>query len=90
MTPRSQSVLGHREVGTTRPWSDAFPDLFTEDRNPLVGRFSESSRIYCATGFSGGGFKNATGYGHIAAYEVLGKQSFEGLEFVHPERFKTR
>ena len=69
--------------------SDAFPDLFTEDRNPLVGRFSESSRIYCATGFSGGGFKNATGYGHIAAYEVLGKQSFEGLEFVRPERFKT-
>ncbi|WP_040701663.1 N-methyl-L-tryptophan oxidase [Nocardia vinacea] len=69
--------------------SDAFPDLYTEDRNPLVGRFSESSRIYCATGFSGGGFKNATGYGHIAAYEALGKQSFEGLEFVRPQRFKT-
>jgi sarcosine oxidase len=69
--------------------SDAFPDLYTADRNPLVGRFSESSRIYCATGFSGGGFKNATGYGHIAAYEALGKQSLEGLEFVRPDRFKT-
>jgi sarcosine oxidase len=69
--------------------SDAFPDLYTEDRNPLVGRFSESSRIYCATGFSGGGFKNATGYGHIAAYEALGKQTFEGLDFVRPERFKA-
>ncbi|MFF2299634.1 FAD-dependent oxidoreductase [Arthrobacter sp. NPDC058127] len=69
--------------------SDAFPDLFTEDRNPLVGRFSESSRIYCATGFSGGGFKNATGYGHIAACEALGKQTFEGLDFVRPERFKA-
>jgi sarcosine oxidase len=69
--------------------SDAFPDLYTRDRNPLVGRFSGSSRIYCATGFSGGGFKNATGFGHIAAYEALGKQSFEGLEFVRPDRFKT-
>jgi sarcosine oxidase len=69
--------------------SDAFPDLYTEDRNPLLGWLSESSRIYCATGFSGGGFKNATGYGHIAAYEALGKQALEGLEFVRPERFKT-
>jgi sarcosine oxidase len=69
--------------------SDAFPDLYTEDRNPLLGWLSESSRIYCATGFSGGGFKGATGYGHIAAYEALGKKSLEGLEFVRPERFKT-
>jgi sarcosine oxidase len=69
--------------------SDAFPDLYTTDRNPLLGWFSESSRIYGATGFSGGGFKNATGYGHIAAYEALGKQSLEGLEFVRPDRFKT-
>ena len=69
--------------------SDAFPDLYTGDRNPLLGWRSESRRIYCATGFSGGGFKNATGYGHIAAYEALGKQTFEGLEFVRPERFRA-
>ena len=69
--------------------SDAFPDLYTEDRNPLLGWLGESSRIYCATGFSGGGFKNATGFGHIAAYEALGKQSLDGLEFVRPERFRT-
>jgi sarcosine oxidase len=69
--------------------SDAFPDLFTTDRSPLVGRFKEGSRIYCATGFSGGGFKNATGYGQIAAHEALGKQTFEGLDFVRPQRFKT-
>lgn len=69
--------------------SDAFPDLYTGDRNPLLGWLSESSKIYCATGFSGGGFKNATGYGHIAAYEVLGKQSLGGLEFVRPDRFET-
>jgi sarcosine oxidase len=69
--------------------SDAFPDLYTRDRNPLLGWLTESSRIYCATGFSGGGFKNATGYGLIAARETLGKQSLEGLDFVRPLRFKT-
>ncbi|MFC9336086.1 N-methyl-L-tryptophan oxidase [Arthrobacter sp. NPDC057009] len=69
--------------------TDAFPDLFTKDGNPLLGRFSEGSRIYCATGFSGGGFKNATGYGEIAAHEALGKRSFEGLDFVRPRRYKT-
>jgi sarcosine oxidase len=69
--------------------SDAFPDLFTTDRNPLVGRFNEGSRIYCATGFSGGGFKNATGYGQIAAHEALGKRTFDGLDFVRPQRFQT-
>ncbi|MFI8835141.1 FAD-dependent oxidoreductase [Streptomyces afghaniensis] len=70
--------------------SDAFPDLFTEDRHPLVGRLDENSRIYCATGFSGKGFKMATGYGHIAAHEALGKQTIEGLDFVRPDRFRTR
>jgi sarcosine oxidase len=69
--------------------SDAFPDLFTKDGNPLLGRLTENSRIYCATGFSGGGFKNATAYGEIAAHEALGKQTFDGLDFVRPERFKT-
>ncbi|MGO4589388.1 N-methyl-L-tryptophan oxidase [Paenarthrobacter sp. 2TAF44] len=69
--------------------SDAFPDLYTEDRNPLLGWLGRSSTIYGATGFSGGGFKNATGFGHIAAYEALGKQSVDGLEFVRPERFRT-
>ncbi|MDQ0821389.1 sarcosine oxidase [Arthrobacter sp. V4I6] len=70
--------------------SDAFPDLFTKDGHPLLGPFSEGSRIYCATGFSGGGFKNATGYGEIAAHEALGKQTFNGLGFVRPQRFRTR
>ncbi|WP_457963579.1 FAD-dependent oxidoreductase [Arthrobacter sp. D1-29] len=69
--------------------SDTFPDLYTKDGNPLVGRFSDGSRIYCATGFSGGGFKNATGYGQIAAHEALGKRTFDGLDFVRPQRFQT-
>ncbi|CAM5425376.1 N-methyl-L-tryptophan oxidase OS=Streptomyces alboniger OX=132473 GN=CP975_27180 PE=4 SV=1 [Streptomyces alboniger] len=70
--------------------SDAFPDLFTEDRHPLLGWLDQSSRVYCATGFSGKGFKMATGYGHIAAHEALGKQTIEGLDFVRPDRFKSR
>ncbi|MFJ8467111.1 NAD(P)/FAD-dependent oxidoreductase, partial [Streptomyces swartbergensis] len=70
--------------------SDAFPDLFTEDRHPLLGWLDQNSKVYCATGFSGKGFKMATGYGHIAAHEALGKQTIEGLDFVRPDRFKTR
>jgi sarcosine oxidase len=66
--------------------SDAFPDLFTTDSNPLLGRLKEDSRIYCATGFSGAGFKMASGYGEIAAHEALGKRSFDGLDFVRPQR----
>jgi sarcosine oxidase len=69
--------------------SDAFPDLYTKDRNPLLGFIQGGSRIYSATGFSGGGFKNATGYGDIAAQEALGKRSLDGLDFVRPQRFKT-
>ncbi|UZX01511.1 N-methyl-L-tryptophan oxidase [Arthrobacter sp. CDRTa11] len=68
--------------------SDAFPDLFTSDSHPLLGPVTDDSRIYCATGFSGGGFKNASGYGQIAAHEALGKGTIEGLDFVRPQRFK--
>lgn len=68
---------------------DAFPDLYTEDGNPLLGWMGESSRVYFATGFSGSGFKMATGYGHIAAHETLGTRTLKGLDFVRPARFKT-
>jgi sarcosine oxidase len=67
--------------------SDAFPDLFTTDRNPLLGRPNAGSRIYTATGFSGGGFKMATGYGEITALEALGKETFEDIDFLRPQRF---
>jgi sarcosine oxidase len=70
--------------------SDAFPDLFTSDGNPLIGHLNDQSKIYLATGFSGQGFKMATGYGEIAANEALGKRSFEGFKFLRPRRFKSK
>jgi sarcosine oxidase len=69
--------------------SDAFPDLFTADSNPLLGWRAEGSRIYNATGFSGAGFKMASGYGEIAAHEAMGKRVFEDLDFLRPERFRS-
>ncbi|MCP1413907.1 N-methyl-L-tryptophan oxidase [Paenarthrobacter sp. A20] len=68
--------------------SDAFPDLFTSDSQPLMGFLNESSHIYSATGFSGAGFKMASGYGEIAANEALGKRWFDGLDFLRPQRFQ--
>ncbi|WP_138417036.1 N-methyl-L-tryptophan oxidase [Sinomonas gamaensis] len=67
--------------------TDAFPDLYTSDGHPLLGRLAEGSRVYFATGFSGTGFKMASGYGEIAAHEALGKELFENLDFVRPYRF---
>ena len=69
--------------------SDAFPDLFTADHHPLLGQLRENSRIYCATGFSGAGFKMASGFGEVAASEALGTRLFEGLDFLRPQRFST-
>ena len=40
--------------------SDAFPTFSRPTVTPLLGKVDPDSRIYCATGFSGGGFKNAT------------------------------
>jgi sarcosine oxidase len=67
--------------------ADAYPDLHTSDGHPLLGHVGHTGRIYCATGFSGAGFKMASGYGEIAAHEALGKQMFDGLDFVRPQRF---
>ena len=41
--------------------SDAYPDLFTSDSTGLLGPLPGSDRIYCATGFSGTGFKICVG-----------------------------
>ena len=68
--------------------ADAYPDLFTSDSTGLLGPVPGSERMYCATGFSGLGFKMASALGAIAASEALGQgQPVAGLDFLRPARF---
>lgn len=80
---RCHSTARVGAVGRLRP-------LCVRAWRALLGRLREGSRIHCAaTAFSGAGFKMASAYGEIAAYEALGQRSFQGLDFVRPERFKA-
>lgn len=68
--------------------SDAYPDLYTSDSTGLLGPLPGSDRIYCATGFSGAGFKMSSALGAIAASEASGGGPLvEGLDFLRPARF---
>ncbi|MEO7122359.1 MAG: N-methyl-L-tryptophan oxidase [Lacisediminihabitans sp.] len=67
--------------------SDAYPDLYTDDRAALLGSLRTSQRIYCATGFSGSGFKMASAFGAMAAREALGGAQEGGFDFLRPDRF---
>ncbi len=70
--------------------SDAYPDLYTSDSTGLLGHVPGSERIYCATGFSGGGFKMSSALGAIAASEALGAVPLvDGLDFLRPARFAS-
>jgi sarcosine oxidase len=70
--------------------SDTYPDLFTSDSTGLLGPVPGSDRIYCATGFSGVGFKMASALGAVAASEALGQgRPVAGLDFLRPARFAT-
>jgi sarcosine oxidase len=70
--------------------SDAYPDLYTSDSTGLLGPVPGSDRIYCATGFSGAGFKMSSALGAIAASEALGRgQLVDGLDFLRPARFAS-
>ena len=68
--------------------SDAYPDLWTSDSTGLLGPLPGSDRIYCATGFSGAGFKMSSALGAIAAADALGRDPLvQGLNFLRPARF---
>jgi len=70
--------------------SDAYPDLYTSDSTGLLGPVPGSDRIYCATGFSGAGFKMCSALGAIAASEASGRgQPVDGLDFLRPARFAS-
>lgn len=67
--------------------SDTYPDLYTTDGAPLLGFAPGSRRIVVATGFSGAGFKMATGYGAIAASLALDPDGAAAPAFTDPARF---
>ena len=70
--------------------SDAYPELYTSDKTGLLGPVPGSERIYCATGFSGAGFKMCSALGAIAASEASGHGPLvDELDFLRPARFAS-
>jgi sarcosine oxidase len=71
--------------------SDSYPDLFSADRRPLIGTVPGRPRTHVATGFSGAGFKIASGVGALIARRALGHPTHPDLEgalrFADPGRF---
>lgn len=66
--------------------SRAYPELYSHDGMPLVGWIPEMSGVYVATGFTGGGFKMASGVGEAVARDLAGEQS-STVGFASPTRF---
>jgi sarcosine oxidase len=67
--------------------ADTYPDLYTTDGAPLLGLAPGSKRIVLATGFSGTGFKMASGYGAIAASLAADPDNAASPAFTNPARF---
>jgi sarcosine oxidase len=66
--------------------ADTYPDLYTNDGAPLLGFAPGSRRVVLATGFSGAGFKMASGYGAIAACLALDPDGAAAPAFTDPAR----
>jgi len=69
--------------------ADTYPDLYTPDMRPIIGRLPGAPRIYAATGFSGRGFKMAAGVGEVIARDLLTGSPGMDLDFASPDRFVT-
>lgn len=67
--------------------SKAYPDLYTSDAQPLIGWLPEMPGVYVSTGFSGKGFKMASGVGEAVAQDLFGPQPSQNVGFAHPSRF---
>jgi sarcosine oxidase len=68
---------------------DAFPDMYTADHKPMIGRDPETG-AYLALGLSGKGFKMSAGIGALVAREILNPgASIDALGFADPARFLT-
>ncbi len=66
--------------------SDCYPDLYSTDRRPLIGTVPGRPRTHVATGFSGAGFKTASGVGALIARRALGHPVDPDLEGIAPVR----
>lgn len=68
--------------------ADAYPDLYTSDQAPLLGRQPGSERVFLATGFSGAGFKMSVAHGASVVDQALGRRDTSGeTSFMRPDRF---
>jgi len=67
--------------------SKAYPDLYTRDAQPLIGRLPEMPGVYVATGFSGKGFKMASGVGEAVARDLFNETPSANFDFARPSRF---
>jgi sarcosine oxidase len=66
--------------------SDAYPDLYTADKAPVLGTLPTRPRTIIATGFSGLGFKMAPSFGARAAAAASG-EPVDNPQFLDPGRF---
>lgn len=65
---------------------ECLADLYTTDRQAIVGRLPTYPRTYVATGFSGAGFKMSAGVGELLAQSISG-ESDDLPTFWDPARF---
>lgn len=67
--------------------SKAYPDLYTADGHPMIGWLPDMPGVFLATGFSGKGFKMASGVGEAVAQSVVGMNTSDHIDFANPRRF---
>lgn len=67
--------------------SKAYPDLYSADAQPMIGWLADMPGVYLATGFSGKGFKMASGVGEAVAKDLFGTQPASNIGFADPSRF---
>lgn len=65
--------------------TDSFTDLYSSDGTPLVGRVAPGGRLLVATGFSGRGFKYASGLAAVLADALMAGTEVP-LDFMTPAR----
>lgn len=65
---------------------ECLADLYTTDRQAIVGKLPGKARTHVATGFSGAGFKMSAGVGEMLAQSIAGERN-ELPSFWNPSRF---